>query len=478
MRKALKFLSAAVFTASAGLLATSCNEDTIIPAKVAPGNNLINLIEVPDTFTIISKSLYIDTLRTSAKFDGIRIIRAVGTVVDPYFGKTNAGVYFQVKPSSNDINFSSNPYTIDSAVLVLPYTRFSWGDTTNPQNQKFNVYELTEDLSIDDVYYSNTTKNVDRNNPLASLNVDLKALRASAAVGTMTPPIVGTGNNKDTVGPHLRFKLPQTYIDRVISKVGTSTFQTPANFLAEFKGFYIEPDTNQNTNLMPYFFLDGSEDYTRAAVVFYYHDNATPNEQKTLFFDFDRDECAQFNWVSRAYTPKAKAIFDKYAQTKDQSDPEIILQNLPGAAIDLRIPNIKNMPTGIINKAEIIISLVGSGNANEDSTFWGPVRIDPWGVNPDGTLYSIEDRNYNDQASAISFIGGGSSFGAINGKVVKQYKFNIPKEVQKAIKDKRDELHLRLIGAQGFPAAYRLIAGGETNSTYTVEFHIVYSKTQ
>lgn len=467
-------MSAVVVTASAGLLFTSCNEETIIPAKIAPGNNLINLIEVPDTFTIISKSIYIDTLNTSAKFDGLRIIKAAGTVNDPYFGKTNAGIYFQVLPPSNDFTFSSNAYTIDSAVLVLPYTRFSWGDTANPQNQKFTVYELTEDLSIDNTYYSNQTKSVNRSAPLSTLNADLKALLASAAPNTLTPPVV----NGDTVGPHLRFTLSKAYRDKVQNAIGTSTFQNNANFLSDFKGFYIEPDTNQNTNLMPYFFLDGSDDYTRAAVAFYYHEDGNPTDKKVQFFNFVRDDCAQFNWISRSYNAKPKAILDQYAQTKDQSDPELLLQNIPGAAIDLRIPNIKNIPTGIINKAEIVLTVVGSGNANDDTTYWGPVRIDPWGVNTDGTLYAIEDRNYADLSSAIAFIGGGQSEGTINGKTVKQYRFNIPKEVQKAIKDKRDELHLRLIGAQGFPAAYRLIAGGETNSTYTVEFNIVYSKTQ
>ncbi len=449
--------------AGAGILISGCNEDTIVPAGVAPGNNNVAFVEVPDTFSIISKSLYIDTLNTSAKFSGLRLIKAIGTVVDPYFGKTNAGVYFQVLPINNDFIFSSKSFTMEDVELVIPFTRFAWGDTANPNPQKFTLYELTEDLSIDETYYSNQTKSVNRGNPLASITVDMKALLDSA-------------KNTDTLPPVLRFKMPQSFIDRVVA---ATPIATPSDYLQSFKGFYIEPDTMQNTgNVLPYFFLDGTEDFGRTAVVFYYHEDDSPTEQKKAFFNFDRDNCAQFNWISRNYPSSVQNVFDKYQQTLTQSDPQLFLQNLPGAAIDLRIPNIKSLPDAIINKAEIVITLVGTGDAKADSTYWSPIRIDPWGVNADGSLYEIEDRNYSDLSSAISFIGGTKSETTINGQTVSQYRFNIPKEVQKAIKDKRDELHLRLIGAQGFPAAYRLVAGGETHSTYTVEMHIVYSKPQ
>jgi hypothetical protein len=51
----------------------------------------------------------------------------------------------------------------------------------------------------------------------------------------------------------------------------------------------------------------------------------------------------------------------------------------------------------------------------------------------------------------------------------------LPRETQKAIIEKRDELHLRLRGAPLFPAAYSLKAGGRTNAKYKFQFNVVFS---
>lgn len=463
----------------------SCKEGSIVKADIAPGNDQVGIIKVPDNFfDIITKTAFIDTLNTSDNISGVRVIHGAGTVVDPYFGKTNAGIYFQVLPPTNNFIFSSKQYTMDSAYVVLPFTGFSWGDTLNPATQSFNLYELTESISVDDDYYSFQTKTVDRANPLSTISVDIEQLRKAARAATSSDSMLING---DRVPAHLRFPLDVADLNGFVKQFesnvanNASIFASASSFIDRYKGFYVEPDTNQNTNTLPYFFLDGSLDYGRAALVFYYRENDKPDEVKTAFFSFDRDDCAHYNWISRNYngTP-AKAIIDNYESTKDQSDPVILMQNEPGAVLDIRIKNFDQLPVAIVNQAELVITKISTGNAYADSTFTGPIRLDPFGVNDDGTLYEIEDRNYSSLAAAIEFIGGTQRSLSINGVTVTQYTFNIPREVQKAIKDKREELHLRIVGAKGFPAAYRLVAGGRnhTNSDYSVKLNVVYSKPQ
>lgn len=463
----------------------SCKEGSIVKADIAPRNDQVGIIKVPDNFfDIITKTAFIDTLNTSDNISGVRVIHGAGTVVDPYFGKTNAGIYFQVLPPTNNFIFSSKQYTMDSAYVVLPFTGFSWGDTLNPATQSFNLYELTESISVDDDYYSFQTKTVDRANPLSTISVDIEQLRKAARAATSSDSMLING---DRVPAHLRFPLDVADLNGFVKQFesnvanNASIFASASSFIDRYKGFYVEPDTNQNTNTLPYFFLDGSLDYGRAALVFYYRENDKPDEVKTAFFSFDRDDCAHYNWISRNYngTP-AKAIIDNYESTKDQSDPVILMQNEPGAVLDIRIKNFDQLPVAIVNQAELVITKISTGNAYADSTFTGPIRLDPFGVNDDGTLYEIEDRNYSSLAAAIEFIGGTQRSLSINGVTVTQYTFNIPREVQKAIKDKREELHLRIVGAKGFPAAYRLVAGGRnhTNSDYSVKLNVVYSKPQ
>lgn len=485
MSKRFSYLAGLVPAVMMLFLHSSCNEGSIIKADIAPGNDQVGIITVPDNFfDIITKTAFIDTLNTSDNISGVRVIHGAGTVVDPYFGKTNAGIYFQVLPPTNNFTFSSTQYTMDSACVVLPFTGFSWGDTLNPIAQSFSLYELTESITVDEDYYSYQTKTVDRGNPLSTTTVDITQLRSAARAVTSSDSMLINGNR---VPAHIRFPLnvtdPNGFVKQFENNVAnnTSIFTSAATFIESYRGFYIEPDTNQNSNTLPYFFLDGSLDYGRASLVFYYHENDNPTEVRTAFFSFDREDCAHYNWISRNYngTP-AQTIIENYESTKDQSDPVILMQNEPGAVLDIRIKNFDQLPVSIVNQAELVITKVSTGNAYADSTFFGPIRLDPYGVNDDGTLYEIEDRNVSSVASAIEFIGGTQRSLSINGVTVTQYTFNIPREVQKAIKDKREELHLRIVGAKGFPAAYRLVAGGRnhSNSDYSVKLNVVYSKPQ
>lgn len=461
----------------------SCKEDTIVKAGITPGNDQIGLIKVPDNFfDIITKTAFIDTLNTGDNISGVRVIHGAGTVVDPYFGKTNEGIYFQVLPPSVGFVFSKQ-YTMDSAVVVLPYTGFSWGDTLNPAQQRFSLYELTESISVDSTYYSFNTKTVNRAQPLASnVTVDISQLRKAARATVSSDSMLINGAR---VPAHLRFPLdvtdPNGFVKRLENDIANNRtiFSSNPNFIEAYKGFYVEPDTNQTSNTLPYFFLDGTVDYGRAALVLYFRENDNPSVVKTAFFSFDREDCAHFNWISRNYngTP-AKTIIDNYKSTIDVSDPTILMQNEPGPVLDLRIKKLDQLPVAIVNKAEIVITKISTGNIYADSTFTSPIRLDPFGVNDDGTLYEIEDRNYSSLAAAIEFIGGTQRSITVNGVTVTQYTFNIPREVQKAIKDKREELHLRIVGAKGFPGAYRLVAGGRTHGTYNVQLNVVYSKPQ
>lgn len=58
---------------------------------------------------------------------------------------------------------------------------------------------------------------------------------------------------------------------------------------------------------------------------------------------------------------------------------------------------------------------------------------------------------------------------------ITQYRINIPREVQRAIVNKTDTLHLRINGTTRLPGAYRLVLGGK-GSAYQAALNITYSK--
>lgn len=441
---------------------TGCKEDTIIRTNVAPGSNELGVTVVPDTFTIITKSLLRTHLNTSDKSEDIRIIKGLGNIYDPYFGTTNSGIFFQVVSPTAGYPFPAS-ITIDSAILVIPYSGFGWGDTASPQSQSFSVFEVSENMNVETDYYSDEKLNTS-STVVGSATVDFsKALKEF-------PEVVDT-----VVGfRHIRIPMTSDFINKVTSQQGTGVFDTDASFLNFFKGFYIRPtDTNARKDLLPYFFLDGGDDYNRLAIVFYYRESGS-SDTKSVFFNFSRDKSAQYNYITRNYSgTRAKYWFDQYTASPDVSDDTIIVQNEPGAVIDVRIPNIKNLPKVPILKAELVIKSAVTGT---NDSLAPPSRLIVDGVNTSGETYSVEDLISTSPQAAASFIDGlRRNEKDATGNDIVVYRINIPREVQKAIREEREELHLQIRSVKTFPAAYRLIAGGSTNSSYKTELNIVYS---
>jgi hypothetical protein len=421
---------------------SGCKEDTIIKASVAPGGDNSNLFTI-DTLTVISRSLYIDTLNASSTSNlykdlNYRIVHAMGTVIDPDFGKTNAGIYIQVQPADN----FSLPGTIDSAFVILPYSGFKWGDTLQSSMQKINVYRVTQSFDRNSTYYSNQSLTTESTPLNWAIEYDAKDLKRDSIefAGTKRPS-------------HIRIKLT----DAAISALKQADFSSKSNFINSFKGLFIKPDVNNNTSaVLPYFYLDGDGDYKRVAIAIFYHEGSDMTA-KTSFLNFSRSDCAHYNWVERDVV-KINSLINS------AGDKTVFLQNEPGAVIDIIVPYIKNLPKGIINKAEIIITA-------DTNTRFSPPNI---------IQYRIKNNKPEFLSGDYEIYGGASknTIALSSGQLVDQYKINIPREVQKAILEGRDSLHLRLRGAGGFPGAYRLIGGGSnaTNSSYKLKFTIVYSK--
>ncbi len=468
MKPSFLSIGSIIILAASLATTTGCKEDTIVKASVTPGNNNLGTTNIPDTMTVYGSTVFVDKLKTSDKVSGIPIVHALGTVVDPFFGTTNAGIYMQVLPTQSAFRFVAvgTNYTVDSAVLILPFYGFAWGNRTDPKPQKFRVYRIEEAMSNTADYYSNQHLQV-RNTPLAEVTVDMKSVLND------TPSAAGV----KTGYRHIRIPLGQDFVNDVVSQIGTGTFTDDASFLSYFKGFYIAPDSNynisNNTDLLTYILLDGSNDYARTAVAFYYRENGS-NETKTAFFNYIREtagsKTANFNHIDRNYTGYPAQKILNYG-----TGDSLILQNEPGLCIDLRIPNLSQIPVSSIIKAEIVLTQISSGVAADSLQI--PNRIVPRGVDASGNEYEIADLSASDYSAAIAFVDGTKRTEKdVNGNDIITYRINIPREVQKAIIDKRNELHLRIKGATGFPGAYRLVAGGRNHGTHKMQLNIVYSK--
>lgn len=457
-----RFLNFAItlFISGIALTQSGCKEDTIIKASVAPSVGNVNLPQVPDTITIISKTVLDDSTVTGYSFNGIRVIHGLGAVNDPFFGRSTWGIYTQFTPPSGNFSLPANS-TVDSACLVLPYTGFSWGDTNATTTVSYAAYRLTEDMYKDTGYYSFQKLQQDRSFVITeAATFNFASLRKDS--------VKVAGINR---APHLRMKLKSAFINDVLTNAKNSNDN--AAFLKEVKGIYIESKDTNTAKAVPYFFLDGTYDYGRASIACYYHTSDSPSVVKTAFFNFNTASCAHFNHVTRNYNG---SLAKQYIQSTLTSDSAVLLQNEPGTAIDLVFPYLKNLPVSIINQAQLVITEISLANDPEAETYSRPSRIFPVGIDASGKTYNIADREPLTESSPVTFIDGTLKQTTVNGMLISQYVINIPREVQKVIVNRTDKLHLRINGTATFPGAYRLVAGGRSHSKFSVKLNIIYSK--
>jgi hypothetical protein len=452
--------TAILLLAIISMAATGCKEDTIIKAGITPSSDFIYTDNViGDTLTINAKTVLDDSIATSYTDANISVVHGLGVLNDPFFGRTNWGIYMQVVPTAANLSLP----TVDSAVLILPYTGFAWGDT-NSTTQTYSVYRISDDLSDTVTYYSKTYTNVE-STPISAAPVTVNLTHLGDSVRVQ-------GANK---APHLRIKLTGAFKDALIAAANSSADN--AAFLSLIKGLYIRAnDTGNTTNKrVPYFLLTGSADYMRASIALYYQENGNTaaDSVRASFLNFITNGTVHYNYITRNYTSQLQ----QYFQSIIKSDEVIAMQNEPGAALDIRIPNLKNLPIGLINKAQLVITQVKIPGDMSD-VFTTPSRIYPVGVDTTGLSYTILDRLPLTSSSPLEFMDGTAhSVTMPNGTVTTQYFINIPREVQSAIVNRKKELHLRINGTVTYPAAYRLLAGGSNSDKYyKIRLNIVYSK--
>ncbi len=459
------FLPARVAVFGSLLLSLSaCKENTILNANVLPSGDSLNTITLPDTFTVQTRTVYEDSFITSFqrvlagtnKIVGSSFMGAGTVTGDPFFGKTFTAIAFEPAPVTANFTFGNNP-RIDSAVLVLPYSGFSWGDTLSAPGIRYRVYRLAAALGVNDsVIYGNRVPSVDRSQLLGEKTTYLADLKDSVSVG---------GSNKM---PHLRIPLDLNALLPALNE-GIAASATLQGFVASFRGLYVEPDASQSGAVIPYYsFLTGNDLYQKAGIVVYYKNDGSENAVAS--FPFQSSYGKAYTYVRRDYS--GTPAYD-YLQGSGGNPDLILLQNGPGAAIDLKMPYVGNLPHVVYNRAQLLITSIDTAASGQ---YFPPARIFPERVNADGSLAPIADRLPEGSSESANFVDGSLRSTTVGGITVRQYLINFPRELQRAVNSNRDTLHLRINGVAGFPGAFRLIAGSRTHPLHRLNIRVSYTK--
>lgn len=448
---------------------SGCKENVLIDAGISPADNALGVYDT--SLNVITHTYNEDTAITNfISGAGAGMLQAIGALEDPYFGTIRGATFFQVLPES-PTNQVYEGKTIDSAVLVLPYSGFKYGDTADQTSIAYQVFFMNESISKGTNYYAFDDKHIDLGSPLSEpQEVNLYRLKDSLQVA---------GKNYHP-GLRIRLNLP-TLLSRLTPALASATGASDANgiFLNLFKGVCVRvADNRKMARSIPYFSMDGSTAYSNAGIIVYAHTTGA-SDTLTQRYVFNSGSCGFFNNVVRSYSHyPVNSLFSSTAA----NDSVIGIQNSPGANLDIVIPGIKSLPTGVINKAEIRLSVLPW---HKDSRFQPvdllyPIRVNtgtyPSGL-PAGTRSPVYDDYVYTGINAFSVINGRLNSITTNGTATETYTINVPREVMTSLKAGNDTLHLRITGSAAYTAAFRSILGGGSHpsAAYKAKLFVVYS---
>jgi hypothetical protein len=458
-----------VFTTCLTFL-VSCKENTVVRKDIVPEVDNITVFG-NDTTTILAKTVKDDSVKTSLFYTGFTTYLGAGNINnDPVFGKSNSEFYFQIKPNIDNYNIDQATYQIDSAILILPYSGFTYGDTLSTTPIRFEAFRITESFSSTDTFYAHSPAKSIASMPFAVTEITPKKIHS-----TLTDSVkIGNAYKK----PHIRLKISDDLLNDFKNNLGGNNFANAKNFKDYFNGICIK--TSGTSDAIPYFRLNGDNEYSRMNILFYYHTKnasgaitdtltgslfANPGgtgDQKTAFFTrFTRNY---------AGTPVLSSL-----ESSSSNQSNLYVQNLPGVGIEITIPNLNDYPTCIVNKAELVINVIESPF---DNKFSRVDRLYPEFIDDMGIRRPISDRLPLNDSRPLILIDGYPRIVNVNGSLVYQYVLNLPREFQNAINNKQSHIKLRLNGTQSFIGANRTVLAG---SNYTIpamrmKLNLVYTK--
>lgn len=454
---------------------SACRERTLISSSLSPANDTAGVRA--DTLSCITHTFYTDDVITSFNASGAYEYQGIGSIVDSFFGTTTASTFFQIANSGGILSIDTSISNhIDSVILTVPYSGFAFGDTANTSlTQSFQVFYLDDTIAYNTIYFPYSNKAINIASPLSDpISVNLHNLKDSVTVAHVN------------YAPAMRLKLhTHEIMSRLSYAIGVgaaSTTSASTAFVEAFKGICVRPSNLlQYNKVLPYFVLNGSDDYTRAGVLVYFHTVTYPDSVQHLAFSHDQSVCAHFNNVTRSYS---RYPVNNLFNSTQANDSIIAIQNQPGAAVDLKVYGLlSKIPKDVvINKAELQISLISPLNS---SVFFPGDQIYPVGIGsgtfPAGVTaggeYTVLDRFPLTTTSVYKVLDGTPHTINYGSTGITTYTIGIPREVISSIAAGNDTLHYRIRGTQVLYGAYRLLAAGGNYSDirYKAKLIVVHS---
>ena len=504
----LSFFIAIVFS----IINWSCTkvDTTTMGSDLLPAVD--NVHTFADTLSVVgTQGLYTSDSTTLSYSD----YHALGNITnDPVFGKTQASVFFELKP----INFpyhiggatdTINPLLVpgtgfDSAVLCLSVKGY-YGDTNSVQHLRaYMLDNTTTNFKYDSSYHLSFQPNGNYQQ-IGETYVKAAGLYAYQVLK----------DRKDSVYNQIRIPLSNAFLTQLLGRDSTTNginnaFHSDSAFKKFYKGFAVMADpTSGNPNGL--FYIGLTDANTRLEIHYRRKYNSVID---TTFSSFTFSTTS----VGGFYTPSAHANnltrdrngadFNPPVSPSSSSDA-LYIQSTPGSYAKLKIPRLTfdSLSNRIIHRAELIIQQIPDLiHPNLDGVMLPPTYLyldlfDSGSVVRNKPIYyDLNPTASYDPDNSFSFFPSGgidfNYFGGVrlphvdpSGATTYSYNFNISQYVQHIVTNHNRSYDMRITAPFSLNYAYNIAFnnsvaygrvkignGNHANPKYRMFLRIVYSK--
>ena len=415
------------------IVSSSCKkkEENLQPTGIEaqPSENLLGLL-TSDTFQLTCTTQRIDSVRTDAS-----TLNTVGSYVDPVLGKVEASMVSQLRLSSETIDLDElRDVKIDSAVLNLVYS----GRYGNTNDQTFEVYEVTENLSSSVFYYSSSFVAVS-NDPIGT------------RINSTTIPAAPINADGELETPSIRISLDTNFARRIIN-TDQSNYASNTAFTNFIKGLYITSNnTNQSEGEGSILYFNLLDVYTRM-IIYYTNTDGTRSELAYLI----NNKSVSFNLSKMTYSgSELGSVLEKEIANAER----VYIHSFGGSMVKIESPTIatitKNGPV-LVNSAKLIFT----ADTKDDNLYPPLSSLFAFGRSADGNLlYDLPDKGEIHYDGAINTSGG--------------YTIGVTRYIQGVLDGKIENngLLLRELGGSGA----RSVIYGPGSTTNAMKLQISYT---
>jgi len=426
-------------------LLSSCNNASVIGLNVQPNNIRLN-VNFIDTTTLITKTVLTGPIETDQLVtQSITSDALIGTYWDPVFGKTSASFYTQLRVNAYNPSFGTNPI-VDSVILYLVYYDSSYYGQTPFVPQNINVSVITGSFANATPYYSNDSLSVgaDLANSFSFIPNPFDSVTINGAVSA--PQLI----------IHLAPSFGQEILNNPDNLTDSATFQ---NFL---QGLYITTQNTTGLNVGQGNIFRFQMGNAGTNLIVYYHNNIA----SSLSFGFTFNSVSRFSNFKHNYSGIDPTLAPQLGNTPPVQDDIVFIQPMAGTRVKIQMPYLMNwLSQGKIgiNQAQLVIT-ANTSPLYPLTTFVEPPTLVVYGINDDGTIYSLPD------------VGEGATyFGGTYNTTTYQYTFNIARYIQQVLDGTLHNNGLYLTVLYEFINPGRVvIGGGGTGNPYPYKITLVY----